>query len=145
MGINVSWPARMQKINSGKLKKLCGGNFDIWLDGGHNDDAAKIISEFIENWSDINKILILGMTAGKNPARFLKRIIDKFNYLILLPINDHQYIQPYEIKQNVEKKLKKNICIECCLNIREAMKLVSKKYTSGKILICGSLILLDKY
>ena len=66
MGIkNVSWPARMQKINSGKLKKLCGGNFDIWLDGGHNDDAAKIISEFIENWSDINKILILGMTAGK--------------------------------------------------------------------------------
>ena len=46
------------------------------------------------------------MTAGKNPARFLKRIIDKFNYLILLPINDHQYIQPYEIKQNMKKKLK---------------------------------------
>ena len=34
---NVFWPGRMQKINNGKLKRQCPGNFDIWLDGGHND------------------------------------------------------------------------------------------------------------
>ena len=49
----------MQKINSGKLQKNCCGNFDIWLDGGHNDHAASMISNFIKNWSDLNKILIL--------------------------------------------------------------------------------------
>ena len=40
-------------------------NFDIWLDGGHNDHAADIILKFIKNWSDMNKILILGMIEGK--------------------------------------------------------------------------------
>ena len=138
---NVFWPGRMQRINSGKLKKQCSGNFDIWLDGGHNDHAADIILKFIKNWSDMNKILILGMTAGKNPTGFLRKIIDEFNCLILLPINDHQYIQPYEIKENVKKKLKKEIKTECCLNINDALSFVSKNFSSGKILICGSLYL----
>ena len=138
---NVFWPGRMQRINSGKLKKRCSGNFDIWLDGGHNDHAADIILKFIKNWSDMNKILILGMTAGKNPTGFLRKIIDEFNCLILLPIHDHQYIQPYEIKENVKKKLKKKIKTECCLNINDALSFVSKNFSSGKILICGSLYL----
>ena len=46
------------------------------------------------------------MTAGKNPTGFLRKIIDQFNFLILLPIDNHQYIQPYEIKENVKKKTK---------------------------------------
>ena len=103
---NVFWPGRMQKINNGKLKKQCSGNFDIWLDGGHNNHAADVILKFIENWSDINKILILGMTMVKINW-FLRKIIDKFNFLILLPINDHQYIHPYEIRK-CKKKLKKD-------------------------------------
>tara|TARA_B100000524_G_scaffold342586_1_gene237755 strand:+ start:37 stop:1338 length:1302 start_codon:yes stop_codon:yes gene_type:complete len=137
----VVWPARMQKINNGKLKKKCSGNFDIWLDGGHNDHAASIILNFVKNWSELNKVLILGMTAGKNPTSFLRKIIDQFNFLILLPIDNHQYVQPYEIKENVKKKLKKNINIECCLNINDALSLISENYSSGKILICGSLYL----
>ena len=100
-----------------------------------------MISNFIKKWSNLNKILILGMTAGKNPIGFLRKIIDQFNFLILLPIDDHQYIQPYEIKEKVKKKLKKKISIECCLNINDALNLVSKKYISGKVLISGSLYL----
>ena len=138
---NVLWPARMQRINNGKLIKQCKGNFDIWLDGGHNEHAASMISNFIKKWSNLNKILIFGMTVGKNPIGFLRKIIDQFNFLILLPIDDHQYIQPYEIKEKVKKKLKKKISIECCLNINDALNLVSKKYISGKVLISGSLYL----
>ena len=138
---NVFWPARMQKINSGKLKKRCQENFDIWLDGGHNEHAATMISKFIKNWSDLNKILIFGMTVGKNPTSFLRKIIDNFNFLILLPIDNHQYIQPYEIKENIKNKLRKNINIECCLNINDAIDIISKNFSSGKILICGSLYL----
>ena len=138
---NVFWPARMQKINSGKLKKRCHENFDIWLDGGHNEHAATMISKFIKNWSDLNKILIFGMTVGKNPTSFLRKIIDNFNFLILLPIDNHQYIQPYEIKENIKNKLRKNINIECCLNINDAIDVISKNFSSGKILICGSLYL----
>ena len=62
-----------KKLIVESFKKKCCGNFDIWLDGGHNDHAASMISNFIKNWSDLNKILILGMTAGKNPIGFLEK------------------------------------------------------------------------
>ena len=39
------------------------------------------------------------------------------------------------------KKLKKEIKTECCLNINDALNFVSKNFSSGKILICGSLYL----
>ena len=36
----------MQRINNGKLIKQCKGNFDIWLDGGHNEHAGKYDIKF---------------------------------------------------------------------------------------------------
>ena len=44
--------------------------------------------------------------------------------------------------QSIKKnKLRKNINIECCLNINDAIDVISKNFSSGKILICGSLYL----
>ena len=61
--------------------------------------------------------------------------------LILLPIDDHQYLMPYQIKNDVLKKFQPMFDISCCLNIDEAIKHVKQKFTHGKILICGSLYL----
>ena len=130
----------MQRINNGKLIKQCKGNFDIWLDGGHNEHAASMISNFIKMVKSKQNFNFRN-DCRKEPNWFLRKIIDQFNFLILLPIDDHQYIQPYEIKEKVKKKLKKKISIECCLNINDALNLVSKKYISGKVLISGSLYL----
>ena len=57
-----------------------------------------------------------------------------------MPIDDHQYIHPYKIKENINKRLTSGINVETCVNILEAIKLVVKKF-SRRILICGSLIL----
>ncbi len=138
---NTSWPARMQNLNSGKLKKKIGNNFEIWLDGGHNIHASEIISEILDNWNDESLILVLGMVKGKDPINFLKKLINKLNLLIILPIDDHQYIQPYEIKNNISKFFKKKIDVYCCLNVDEAIELIKKKVFRGKVLICGSLYL----
>ena len=138
---HVFWPARMQNLSDGQLKKKLGKKFDIWLDGGHNEDAANMISSFIKKWKNQNKIMILAMTPGKNPVTFLKEIINQFKLLILLPIENHQYIQPYEIKENIRTKIDDKIRVECNLNIGEAIDLILKKYSSGKVLICGSLYL----
>ena len=138
---NVSWPARMQNLSDGRLKKKLGNKFDIWLDGGHNEDAANMIFTFIKKWKNQDKIMILAMTTGKNPITFLKKIINQFKLLILLPIENHQYIQPYEIKENIRTKVNSAIKVECSLNIYEAIDVILKKHSSGKVLICGSLYL----
>ena len=84
------------------------------------------------------------MVSGKDPIKFVKKIAHKISLLILLPIDDHQYIQPYEIKKKLIEKLSYNIQIETCLNIQEALSFISKKITKGKILICGSLYLVGQ-
>lgn len=137
----VNWPGRMQKLDQGKLQAITSKNFEIWLDGGHNAHAAEIISNEIKKWSDSKIILVLGMITGKDPKRFLQNIINKVSLLILVPIDDHQYIHPYKIKENINKRLTSGINVETCVNIFEAIKLIVKNFSSGRILICGSLYL----
>jgi len=138
---NTSWPARMQNLDSGKLKRKIGDKFEIWLDGGHNTHASEMISKILDSWDDESLILVLGMVTGKDPINFLKKLINKLALLIILPIDDHQYIQPYEIKNNISKIYKKKIDVDCCLNINEAIEIIKKKVDRGKVLICGSLYL----
>ena len=135
------WPGRMQNLNNGKLKKIIGKNFDIWLDGGHNVHASEILFTEIDKWENSKIILILGMVSGKDPVKFLKKIVDKISLLILLPIDNHQYIHPYKIKESVNKSLIGLKEIETCVNINEALGLISNRFNKGKILICGSLYL----
>ena len=100
-----------------------------------------MISSFIKDWRNQDKIMILAMTSGKNPTTFLKKIINQFKLVILLPIENHQYIQPYEIKESIRTKFDNRIKVECRLNINEAIDLILERYSSGRILICGSLYL----
>ena len=81
-------------------------------------------------------LLILGVFK-KNSSKLIHNI----SLLIVLPINDHQCIMPYEIKNLVVDNFKPNFDIKCCLNIDEAIIFTKKKYSKGKILVCGSLYL----
>ena len=138
--LNTVWPARMQNIR-GKLARLAGEKFDIWLDGGHNLDASNVINNIIDSWEEKKIVVILGMINGKDPINFLRKIIDKISLLILLPINEHQYVMPYQIKSDVLEKFKPDFNINCCISIDEAIKVTKCEIPNGKILICGSLYL----
>ncbi len=139
--IKTVWPARMQNLKKGKLSKIIGKEFDIWLDGGHNLDASNIIAKTISQWKEKKIVLIIGMIYGKDPINFLKKIISKISLLIILPIENHQYVMPYKIKNDVKVRFNPRFDIECCLNIEEALKVTKRKVMSGKILVCGSLYL----
>lgn len=138
--LKTNWPARMQKLK-GKLSKIAGKAFDIWLDGGHNLDASKILFKIVNSWEEKKVILIIGMINGKDPINFLNKLIHNISILIILPINDHQCVMPYEIKNLVVEKFNPDFDIECCLNIEEAIMVAKRKKTGGGILICGSLYL----
>ena len=36
----ADWPARMQRLSHGPLQALAPAGSEIWLDGGHNPEAA---------------------------------------------------------------------------------------------------------
>ena len=139
--LSAKWPARMQNLKNGNLSSYMGKNFEIWLDGGHNLEASNVIKKVIEKWKKENVFLVIGMMIGKDPNSFIKKLIKNLSAIFLLPIPDHQYIRPYEIKKIIEKEIGSTISIECSLDIKEVLKKIKETYSSGKLVICGSLYL----
>jgi len=132
------WPARMQKIESGKLKSIIGQDFEIWLDGGHNEHASNMLLDNIKKWKEENLFLIFGMLSNKEPREFLNKIINYFRSIYVAPIANHSFISTQQIKQIYKEK--KDI-IKPSLSVIETLRVLKREYKKGKIIICGSLYL----
>lgn len=64
----VRWPARLQKLRPGPL--VAGG--DLWLDGGHNAQAAEVLARNIAALTQGRPLhLILGCLTTKDPRALL--------------------------------------------------------------------------
>ena len=80
----AQWPARFQKLVRGPLiDRLPGGSeggWDVWLDGGHNEAAARSIANEIRRWraaGDERPLhLVFGMLNSKDPREFLLPLAD---------------------------------------------------------------------
>ena len=132
------WPARMQKIESGKLKNIIGQGFEIWLDGGHNEHASNMLLDNIKNWKEENLFLIFGMLSNKEPKEFLNKIINYFRSIYVVPIVNHSFFSTQQIKEIYKDK--KDI-IKPSLSVIETLRALKRDYKKGKIIICGSLYL----
>ena len=68
----VDWPGRLQLLTRGRLAGVLPAGWELWLDGGHNADAARVLAAFMEGWRDKPAYLIFGMLNTKDPEGFLK-------------------------------------------------------------------------
>lgn len=71
---SVDWPARLQRL-TGALTDLAPAGADLWLDGGHNEDGARVLAEAvgeIEERQPRPLVLILGMMARKDARAILE-------------------------------------------------------------------------
>ena len=132
------WPARMQKLKNGNLKKIVGKNFELWLDGGHNKHASDMLRFNLDDWKESNLFLIFGMLSNKEPKEFLNEIIKYFENLYVLPVHGHEYVKSSCLKKiyfNYKQKIKSKTKVEF------ALEDIKNRYKEGKIIICGSLYL----
>jgi dihydrofolate synthase/folylpolyglutamate synthase len=123
---NVHWPARLQNI-SPHIHHILPKNWECWVDGGHNADAAKVLHTQIELWEETDPKtlhLIIGMMPHKDPERFIE---------ILKP--HAQSFHPANIAD--ETKSGKN-WQDILRNLAELYPQPDK---SHRVLICGSLYL----
>ena len=132
------WPARMQQIDNGKLKEIAGKNYELWLDGGHNSHASEMLLDNLKKWEKDNLFLIFGMINGKEPKEFLTKIFPLIKSLQVIPIKKHQFIGSKEIQQIFKDEYG---IIRPEKTIQNAIKYITNNFTSGKIIICGSLYL----
>jgi len=79
----VSWPGRMQRIESGRFAAGLPAGWEVWLDGGHNESAGAAIASIVRDWQREDREagrepkplhLIFGMLNTKQPVAFLRHL-----------------------------------------------------------------------
>lgn len=136
------WPARLQKITSGKFFEILPENFELYLDGSHNIQGASTIFEFIKNKKFAKITLIFSMLEDKDCVGFLTKLAPKIDELIAIEIPDESKSRRAENIKEISEKLL--IATQTAKSLEEALKKAALQKNQKQptiVLVCGSLYL----
>ena len=126
--------ARLQEINSGKLKDLIKDNLFL-VSGDHNEDGARVLNEYL-NSLDCKKHVIIGMMANKEHEKYIS-YFKNVSSLTTVDIPN----QPNAISgKDLKDKFKNIPNVKYRDNIQQAIKSIDIK-KNDLLIITGSLYL----
>ena len=85
----AEWPARLQRLRSGKLVDLAPPRAELWLDGGHNEDGGRVLAAAMADFEEQSPrplVMICGTLATKDTAGFLRHFKGLAQELLAVPI-----------------------------------------------------------
>jgi dihydrofolate synthase/folylpolyglutamate synthase len=87
------WPGRVQRLTSGPLCDILPAERAIWLDGGHNLDAAQQLAKSLSATISVGQQvdLVVGMLSNKDASGFLTSVAPHVRRLIAVPIDGHEH------------------------------------------------------
>jgi dihydrofolate synthase/folylpolyglutamate synthase len=92
----AEWPARLQRLERGPLTGRLPPGTEVWLDGGHNPAAGRVIADAFRghNLADRPFYLVLGMLAAKDAGGFLKPFAGRATAIYAVPVPNHESHDP---------------------------------------------------
>ena len=87
--VNAEWPARMQRLSTGKLLALGPQGSEIWLDGGHNAEGGRVAAAALGDLEErVSRplVLIVGMMANKDAGAFLANFAGLTRHIVAVEI-----------------------------------------------------------
>jgi dihydrofolate synthase / folylpolyglutamate synthase len=93
----AEWPARMQRLSSGRLAALVPTGGELWLDGGHNPDGGRVIASALADLEErVSRplVLIVGMLANKDAEGFLRNFTGLARRIVTVPIPQQESTLP---------------------------------------------------
>ena len=142
--VSINWPARLQKLKEGNLIENLLEDVEIWIDGGHNQDAAKAIASTLRDWRtaspEISIHMVFGALNNRCPQNFLQYFTDVIETIRAVDIpGETNALSALEIETAAR---------ECGLKAYPAKgvspaitDIISNSSGKRRILICGSLYL----
>ncbi|MAI06199.1 MAG: hypothetical protein CBC47_03550 [Alphaproteobacteria bacterium TMED87] len=139
--LSVEWPGRCQKISGGPICDLLNDNWELWVDGGHNLDAAKALSRWMNDYPYVY-IFIFGIGISKDASGFLSSLSKHSNIIRTVGLKDGSHsFKPKELAELAfEKGFEDSAAKESVYEAAESL-LPLMENNKGRIVICGSLYL----
>jgi dihydrofolate synthase / folylpolyglutamate synthase len=141
--VNAEWPARMQRLTTGRLCALAPAGGELWLDGGHNPDGGRAVAGALADLEErVSRplFLVVGMLSTKDAEGFLRNFAGLARRLLAVPIHQDKALPP-DALAGIARKI--GIPADVCDSIEGALGLIGKLALSPspRILITGSLYL----
>ena len=95
----ADWPARLQRLGGGPLSGMLPPGSELWVDGGHNPAAARLVADWAKhNWVDGRPThLLFAALQSKDAAGILKPFAGIADMVHTLPIAGHDCRNPGEL------------------------------------------------
>ncbi|MCB1652242.1 MAG: bifunctional folylpolyglutamate synthase/dihydrofolate synthase, partial [Alphaproteobacteria bacterium] len=113
-------------------------NWEIWLDGGHNENAASALVKQAAQWQEQDGrplYIIAAMLDHKDPANFIRPLEPFVKKLYVTTLES----EPHMLKIQILKD--KLPDAQSAASYRAALQDLQNDTPPGRILICGSLYL----
>jgi dihydrofolate synthase/folylpolyglutamate synthase len=144
--LSVEWPARMQRLEKGRLVGFAPKGSEIWLDGGHNPGAGIVIAEALAEREDKKErplFMITGMINTKDATGYFRAFHDMVRHVFTVPVkNSEAGVPPEKLAIMAENA---GLSAEPVASVENALKLLGDswdhKEPAPRILIGGSLYL----
>jgi dihydrofolate synthase/folylpolyglutamate synthase len=136
------WPARLELIKEGSLISLLPKDWQLFLDGAHNNGGAKVLADWVKDNFAEGIYMIFGVTRNRNVEEFLEHLKPYIKLLCAVCVKS----EPKATNTGLIKEGANNIGINAieCESIADAIlnHILKVPIQNVKtILICGSLFL----
>jgi len=142
--VNAEWPARMQRLSSGKLIELGPQGCEIWLDGGHNAEGGRVAAAALGDLEErVSRplVVIAGMMASKDARAFLANFAGLTRHIIAVGIPGQDNAMPPDRLADAARAL--GMRVEISTGVDAALRMLAglAYEVPPRILIAGSLYL----
>jgi dihydrofolate synthase / folylpolyglutamate synthase len=139
----VDWPGRLQRLGGNTLKLVPAGS-EVWLDGGHNQDGGRVLSEAMADMQARDPrplVMIAGMLSTKDSTAFLSCFSGMTEELHAIGIAGQDAARSAE--DTADQAQKAGLAASSASSLAEALVRIGDKAwpKPPRVLITGSLYL----
>jgi len=142
--VNAEWPARMQRLSSGRLVELGPAGSEIWLDGGHNAEGGRVAAAALGDLEErVSRplVVIVGMMGTKDARAFLQNFAGLTRHIFTVEVPDQDNAMPQDRLADAARAL--GMRVEIAGTVEAALRSIARLAyeVPPRILITGSLYL----
>jgi len=131
----AQWPGRLQRLTKGPLVAAWGA--PVWLDGAHNEHAARALAHWIRA-QNTPMVMVCGLMARKDATAFFAALKGAVLHVVTVPIAGHGDAQAAEILAGQAREA--GLDASASTSPLAALETL-KRYKPATVLVAGSLYL----
>jgi dihydrofolate synthase/folylpolyglutamate synthase len=141
----TNWPARLQQLHSGPLFDMLPRGSELWVDGGHNPSAARLVADHArKKWrDDLPLVLLFASLKAKDAAGVLRPFKGIADKVMTMPIDGHECRSPQELESLAESMGLSAIAKSGLADAMAALRKPARVLVFGSLYLAGELLTLN--